>query len=320
MKKARKKAAQAKRAKKKVAKKKAVTKKAGAKKLPAKKSAVKKAPVKKAPAKKAPAKKAGTAKTAAKTTKKVAKKAPASKPVAKKATPKTVQKSAQKTAKKVVTKVAKKAPRKAAPPKKVAPPATPVAELPLGARAAPLPTPAITPESPDAVLLALAQLLLDDAEYLDDVRLAVTAPEEYAATHADELKLRGVDGIPPNLPWLALTNGLRQRDALVPLADKFEPDDLAYALDTLLSNRSEKVDLAGLPGYDHSAAALQAVGDRLAAADLALVTIGNHEAAATFPVAILPAARVAEAQRLAATLGLGSIRRWSSEDLLYQRH
>lgn len=294
MKKASKKSTKAKTAKKKV------TKKASPKK--AKSAKTKKKSAKKSPAAKGSTKKAAkkTAKKAAKrSARKVPKKAPAKKAALKKAASK--------------KSVAKKAsPKKAAPKKKAKAPVARRPELPLGARAAPVPSPTITPESPDAILLALAGLLLDDPQYHEDVRLAVESPQDYVETFADELTERGITEPQPHLPWVALTNGLSQRNSLVPLDRNFEPDDLSEALETLVGKR-KGIDLSGLPGYDDSAGALRTVGDRLQAAGLALVTVDSNKEEDTFPLAIISEAHVEEAQRLAASLGLGTIRRWSSD-------
>jgi hypothetical protein len=269
----------------------------------AKKAATKKG------AKKASARPAARVAKSAKKTKKAAKpKAAAPKKTAKKKKA-AVAKSAPKKA------VTKKRPvKKAALKKKKAPPAAPPPALPLGARAAAIPEPTITPDSPSEVLLALARLLHDDAQYHAGVRLAATDPQAYVTQFADDLSSRGIEEPQPNLPWIALTDGLSQRDALVQLDWKFEPADLYDALDTLLGSRRHQIDLAGLPGYDESTAGLQAVGDRLLDHGLALVTIDNNVVEDAFPVAILDADKVAEAQRLADAVGLGSIQRWSSDD------
>lgn len=285
------------------------TKKASALKA-AKKKAVKKKAAKNTAGKKAPVKKTKTAKAKKKLAKKTA--------VVKRSTQKSVSKPTKKGTKKAVTRTAKKqAVRKAAPQRKK--PTVAQVELPLGARAAPLPRPIVTPDSPEAVLLSLAQLLLGDEEYHAEVQLAASSPEEYLAQFAEEMQLHGAPSTPPpHLPWIALTEGLRQRDALVRLHEKFEPDDLSFALDTLLKEHADRVDLTGLPGYDDGAAALQMIGDRLLAADLALITLRNNNDRATHAVAVVPADRIAEAQRLAARLGLGTIEHWSTEETVLE--
>jgi hypothetical protein len=271
----------------------------------AKKLAEKKAPKKPAQASK---------KTQPKTAKAVKKSA--KKKVVKKAAKKKPAKKAP-AIKRPAKKVAKKPVKKAAPRKKAIAPPAPPPELPEGARAAPIPEPAnVTPGSPSEVLLALAKVLLDDEQYHDDVRLAAEAPHEYVDKFSDALSDRGLDAPTPHLPWIALTDGLSERDALVQLDWKFEPSDLSEAMTTLLRRRTEAVDLTALPGYGESTEGLQSVGDRLLAAGLALVTVGNKEVEDAFPIAVLENEKVPEAQRLASALGLGSIQRWSSEDAI----
>lgn len=254
--------------------------------------------------------------------KKTPKKKIAQKPVVKKTVTK---KSPKKTAKKAVAnkalKRAKKRPAQAttsrtrrtkAPARKKK--AAPVTQRPLAPQqlATPPVDATIVPPTPAEMLLALAKLLLDKPEYHQDVRLAIDSPNDYVDTFAEELALRGIDQAVPSLPWIALTDGLARHGALVQLDWKFEPDELSAALDQLPIMPQGREQLQGMVGYSTSEEGLAAVGDRLLAAGLALITVDNNETEDSFPIAVINAADVAPAQRLASELGLGNIRQWSS--------
>jgi chemotaxis protein histidine kinase CheA len=270
------------------------------KKKAAKKTAKKRTIKKKIATKKSATKKAVKRKVA---TKKSAKK----KSVKRKATKATRKATTKKSAKRVTKRVApKRTTKKKAPARKKVAPET---ATPMMAQQPEVMT---VPATPAETLLELAKRLHDNPKFLEDVRLAIESPNDYVESFAGELEDRGIEEAVPSLPWIALTDGLARYGALTFLDWKFGPDDLTTALDQLPIPPEGREQLKGMVGYSTSEEGLAAAGDRLLAAGLALVTVDNNEVEDNFPIAVIKAADVAPAQRLAGELGLGSIRQWSS--------
>ncbi len=90
-------------------------------------------------------------------------------------------------------------------------------------------------------LLALCHALLPDDRSLSEVvRLAVEQPAVYWATVQPHQQLQHTeqDGDPPtDVPWLALLNGLLERDQLALLDWRARPDEVIEQMDRLLRDR-----------------------------------------------------------------------------------
>ncbi len=79
----------------------------------------------------------------------------------------------------------------------------------------------------------LCALLDDDVELAPSVRLAVDHPADYFATHADELRSRGIESAHDVDPWLVMIDGLDDAGALAYLDRKDSGAQLADALSAL---------------------------------------------------------------------------------------
>ena len=66
-------------------------------------------------------------------------------------------------------------------------------------------------------LLDLAELLTEDTSLISEVQLAENQPLNYLSQFANVLQERGIDKPVPELPWLAMVDGLARRDLLIEL-------------------------------------------------------------------------------------------------------
>jgi hypothetical protein len=118
---------------------------------------------------------------------------------------------------------------------------------------------------------------------------------------------RGIDDVTPELPWIALVDGLGARGHLAEIDWKEDPDEIRDALDELLADDSfdwewseeEEVDEAPTEEF------LQRVGDRLHPKGIALAYIDI--ASDCYPLVLLDRKNVKAAQKLAQQSGYGQI-------------
>jgi len=75
-------------------------------------------------------------------------------------------------------------------------------------------------------LLELASLVCPDDALRSEVQLAENQPLNYLSQFQDEMLKRGIERAMPELPWLALVDGLAKRGLLVELDWKDDPSEL----------------------------------------------------------------------------------------------
>lgn len=176
------------------------------------------------------------------------------------------------------------------------------------------------PKFNNARLLQLAEHLLpEDLKLKGEVQLAIDEPEKYVKKFAGQLIYRGIREPVPELPWIALTDGLIKRKRVVYLDWKFGPDELVDALQTLVRRQVKKKwnwdwieDAADQE--DETWRLMSPAGDRLLEQGLAFTTLDNNKVEDGFPVMIVSADRFTVAKSLAQQTGYGTITRWSKRD------
>ena len=75
-------------------------------------------------------------------------------------------------------------------------------------------------------LFDLAELLTNDTSLVTEIQLAENQPLNYLSQFTHVLEERGIDSPVPELPWLAMVDGLARRDLLVELDWKEDPEEL----------------------------------------------------------------------------------------------
>ncbi len=151
------------------------------------------------------------------------------------------------------------------------------------------------------------ELAPDDPSLLDEVRLAVDDPADYVRRFRERLALRGIRKPEPGLPWIALVDGLEERQRLAEFDWKEDPVAIMDGLDDILGEDSLDWDsiLAEdeekLPCHEF----LPLVGRRLRERGLALVCVDIQSDC--YPVLAVPIGRLERVRRLAAESGYGSI-------------
>jgi hypothetical protein len=158
------------------------------------------------------------------------------------------------------------------------------------------------------MLYALAERLCPgDPTLREEVELAVTAPEQYLAQFAEPLSYRGIEEVLPELPWIALIDGLASRGRVAVIDWKEASDDIRDALDSLLGGDSfdwgwsedEEVDEAPTEEF------LRLVGDRLYRKGVSLAYL--DEASDCYPLILIDSKTLNAAQGLAQRSGYGRI-------------
>lgn len=163
-------------------------------------------------------------------------------------------------------------------------------------------------------LIELAHFLAPgDPSLAEEVRLAVDRPGDYAGKFAERLHGRGIDGPIAELPWLALADGLGDRDLMREIDWKEAHEDVTWKLDQLTALRPARSERwTWLDGADWEdkipEAFLPAIGKHLLQSGLALVTFDIDSD--SYLLMVLPADRVAECQHLAERAGYGTISQW----------
>ncbi|WP_289064375.1 DUF6630 family protein [uncultured Zobellia sp.] len=75
-------------------------------------------------------------------------------------------------------------------------------------------------------LFDLAELLTKDSSLVSEIQLAENQPLNYLSQFANILQERGIDKPIPELPWLAMVDGLARRHLLIELDWKDDPEEL----------------------------------------------------------------------------------------------
>jgi hypothetical protein len=167
-------------------------------------------------------------------------------------------------------------------------------------------------------LLMLAQHLLpEDKSLVEEINLAVQKPLGYLSAFQARLHQRGISTPVPQLPWIALVDGLCARGKLIEVDWRGASEDVMLGIDRLSSgqpleaNRWAWVDV-GAWEERGTEDFLQAIGDWLGKRGLALASLNIQSD--SYPLIILEAGRVEKSQQLAQQAGYGSIERWSETE------
>jgi len=140
-------------------------------------------------------------------------------------------------------------------------------------------------------------------------------PDAYLAQYEDEWQERGIDEAHPDLPWIALADGLRARGWTREIDWKTAIEDILWTLDELAPPQPPNPDRwEGLTDEEAEddrvpEETLPLAGRRLLAEGLALAT--NDIDSDGYLLIVLPADRLEEAQRLAKRAGYGTIAHWA---------
>jgi hypothetical protein len=154
-------------------------------------------------------------------------------------------------------------------------------------------------------------LMAADPSLAEEVRLALVNPDEYVQLFQKELNRRGIENPRSDLPWIALVSGLANRGRLRELDWKEAPEDVAWKIDHLLSDRPMQPDRwAWLAEWEDKLPheLLPAIAARLAPEGLAVVTLDIDSD--SYPMMVVPVGQVEVCQRLAQIAGYGTITDW----------
>lgn len=160
-------------------------------------------------------------------------------------------------------------------------------------------------------IVQLAKLLLPKDKTLgQEIQLAADDPPAYAAQFPQRLSLRMMDAQEPELPWLALVDGLIDRGELAEFDWKEDPERVRREVDTLLKRFVRTARWSWLANDDEwlelpTDEFLNQIGDHLRSINLGLVCIDI--ASDCYPVLIRRPEVVEEASRLALESGFGEV-------------
>lgn len=165
------------------------------------------------------------------------------------------------------------------------------------------------PRYDNARLIELARhLLRDDTSLIDEIRLAIDRPRDYVARFRQRLSGRGIREPYPELPWIALVDGLIERGRLQEVDWAGPPHDVQSAMRALTAQKEEwawLVEPEWCDDYPKPYELFPRIQDRLSKNGLALVVV--NIGADCYPLIVLPVDRVEEARRLAELAGYGEI-------------
>ncbi len=152
------------------------------------------------------------------------------------------------------------------------------------------------------------ELAPNDPSLLDEVRLAVEDPADYYVRQCRErFALRGISKSEPELPWIALVDGLAERGCLVEFDWREDSAAVLDGLDDILGE--DALDWDSILTEDDEELScgelLQRVARHLRARGLALVCLGIQSDC--YPVVAVPSERLERVQRLAVESGYGKI-------------
>ncbi|SIT01148.1 hypothetical protein SAMN05421766_1075 [Zobellia uliginosa] len=92
-------------------------------------------------------------------------------------------------------------------------------------------------------LFDLMELITKDTSLAVEIQLAENQPLDYLNQFDGTLQERGIDRPIPELPWLALVDGLARRNLLVELDWKEDPEELIAVCQRLTENHSESTEI-----------------------------------------------------------------------------
>ncbi len=166
----------------------------------------------------------------------------------------------------------------------------------------------------DALIQLCQQLLPHDVSLVDEVKLAIEQPTHFAAQFRGNLSGRGIYEPRPSLPWIALIDGLIERNCCREIDWKEAPKDVMAAIDDLLPdqphgpNRWTWVDLQT---WDNSSTEdfLDVIAHHLHDEGKVLAYL-DHDSD-SFALIILEPSRFRESEYLARQAGYGELVPWS---------
>lgn len=155
-------------------------------------------------------------------------------------------------------------------------------------------------KSGDAAWMRLCELIDDDVEIVDSVRMAVTDPAAYFQEHERELLDRGIEDAADVDPWLALIDGLDEAGALAYLDWKDSGAELADALARVPRVVRAGIELDDVSDIDELEAAAAGTDALLSPHGLRLVYLDEDSDA--YPLVVVPTQNAGEIIELAARL------------------
>jgi hypothetical protein len=154
----------------------------------------------------------------------------------------------------------------------------------------------------------LGRFLCGDETLVEELRLAQAEPQRYCERFGARLKLRGIAEPHPDLPRVALLDGLIERKACVELDWRDEPEELLGAVRLLLERQSvirfEAPEVEDLKLEQ----ALELVGSALAESGLALAAL-NH-GSDSYALILFDAASAKQVSAWSKATGFGKLQLW----------
>lgn len=167
------------------------------------------------------------------------------------------------------------------------------------------------PEYHNDKLLLLANLLVpDDPSLIEELNLAIDKPAEYLAQFQEQLSYRGIDEPFPELPWIALVDGLIARNRLVEIDWKNYVEDVTWNIDQLLQNEPDEPERwkwtkTGIWDEKPTEELLEAIAYRFHGQGLSLVYVDIDSD--SYPLMFIKSEQLAKSQQLANEAGYGHI-------------
>lgn len=161
--------------------------------------------------------------------------------------------------------------------------------------------------NPDALLLLCELLLPHDQSFVKDVSFSITNASLYLKNFSVN---RGVHDPIPELPWIALVEGLIDREYVIEIDWATAAEDVADGIASLLSKHSYELHTWTLKIVEEWKDAdtdifLQVIGRRLEEHNLILAYIDIHSD--SYPLIIVKRAHITKIQTLAQKAGYGKI-------------
>jgi hypothetical protein len=160
-------------------------------------------------------------------------------------------------------------------------------------------------------LLLLANLLLpEDEKLIEELNLAINNPVGYITKFQEQLSYRGIDEPFPELPWIALVDGLTMQNRLVEIDWNTELEDITWNIDQLLQAESDEPNRwtwAETRIWEEKPTEefLKAAADMFNKRGLALVYLDINSD--SYPLLLIKVEQLAQSQKLAEEAGYGKI-------------
>lgn len=167
-------------------------------------------------------------------------------------------------------------------------------------------------------LLQLAQELLpDEPSLVEEIKLAVSSPQEYVNQFKTRLRYRSIYKPKPDLPYIALLDGLIERYYLAEVDWKCEAEDVMWNIDNILARKEvepeqwKRWDWAEGAEWDEVA-----TGDFIKAAakwllERGLVLTTFNLSSDSYPLIVVPVSEFDKLKELTKQTGYGKLEDWS---------